>query len=146
MLFTWLTSPGPYRATTFRERELTLDHIHIFPTTQRHGGPPRVRDQLNAMATFDTTWTWKTIHTIHTPIHSNKANMIGWLWRPNDIRGTCGPKASRHLSYRWAKKPRKNSSMKFIRPGIEPGPAAWQARMLPPAPQRWTTKHSSSII
>ena len=24
------------------------------------------------------------------------------------------------------------------RPGIEPGPAAWQARMLPLAPQRWT--------
>ena len=24
------------------------------------------------------------------------------------------------------------------RPGIEPGPAAWQARMLPPDPQRWT--------
>ena len=24
------------------------------------------------------------------------------------------------------------------RPGIEPGPVAWQARMLPPAPQRWT--------
>ena len=25
-------------------------------------------------------------------------------------------------------------------PGIEPGPAAWQARMLPLAPQRWTEK------
>ena len=24
------------------------------------------------------------------------------------------------------------------RPGIEPGPAAWQARMQPLAPQRWT--------
>ena len=24
------------------------------------------------------------------------------------------------------------------RPGIEPGPAAWQARMLPLVPQRWT--------
>ena len=24
------------------------------------------------------------------------------------------------------------------RPGIEPGPAAWQSRMLPPFPQRWT--------
>ena len=26
------------------------------------------------------------------------------------------------------------------RPDIEPGPAAWQARMLPPAPQRWTCR------
>ena len=28
------------------------------------------------------------IHTIHTHIHSNKTNMKGWLWRPNDIRGS----------------------------------------------------------
>ena len=26
----WPTSPGPYRTTTCRERELTLNHIHIF--------------------------------------------------------------------------------------------------------------------
>ena len=26
--YTWLTSPGPYRTTTCREREITLDHIH----------------------------------------------------------------------------------------------------------------------
>ena len=29
MHFTWLTPPGPYRATTCRERELTLDNIYI---------------------------------------------------------------------------------------------------------------------
>ena len=35
-------------------------------------------------------------------------------------------------------KPRENLTQETSRPGIEPGPAAWQARMLPPAPQRWT--------
>ena len=38
--FTWPTPPGPYRATTCRERELTLDHIHTFLTTDVHRGPP----------------------------------------------------------------------------------------------------------
>ena len=37
--------PGPYRATTGRERELTLDHIQTFLTTQGDGGPPRRSDQ-----------------------------------------------------------------------------------------------------
>ena len=55
----------------------------------------------------DNTIT-KTIHTIHAPIHSNKVNMKGWLWRPYDIRGPCGPKASWHLSYRWRKSRKKN--------------------------------------
>ena len=30
-VFTWLTPPGSCRATTCRERELTLDHIHFCP-------------------------------------------------------------------------------------------------------------------
>ena len=64
--------------------------------------------------------------TRHTDSHSNKANMKWWLWRPNDIRGPCGPKVSRYLSYWWG----KTSRRKPFRPGIEPGPAAWQARML----------------
>ena len=32
------------------------------------------------------------------------------------------------------------------RPGIEPGPAAWQARMLQLAPQRWTEYHSNFYV
>ena len=36
-------------------------------------------------------------------------------------------------------KPRQNPHPgNLTRPWIEPGPAAWQARMLPPALQRWT--------
>ena len=54
-----------------------------------------------------------------------------WLWWPNDIRGPCGPKASWHSSYRWGKTPKNPHPGNLSRPGIEPGPAAWQAHMLP---------------
>ena len=57
----------------------------------------------------------------------------------------CGPKASWHLSYRRRKTQIKPHPGNLSRPGIEPGPAAWQARMLPPAPQRWTWVFSKSI-
>ena len=92
---------------------------NTFLTIRGHGGP-QSRGYL---------------HESHAHIHSNEANMNGWLWRPNDIRGPCGPKASCHLSYRWGKTTKKPHSGNLSRPGIEPGPAAWQARMLPPAPQ-----------
>ena len=36
-----------------------------------------------------------------------------------------GPKASRHLSYRWRKTSKKPHPGNVSRPGIEPGPAAW---------------------
>ena len=129
--------PGPYRANACQERELTLDHIQTFLTTQGLGGPPRMSGQLNAGANSETTQTLKTIHIIHSQIHSKKANMKGW-WRPNDIRGLSGPKSSWHLCYRWGKTPKKPHSGNLSRPGIEPGSAAWQAHVLPPAPQWWT--------
>ena len=50
-----------------------------------------------------------------------------------------GPKASWYLFYRWGKTPKKPRPGNLFRPRIEPGPAAWQARMLPPAPQLWTS-------
>ena len=74
--FTWLTPPGPYRAMTFREWELAVDHIHTLLSTQGPGGPPQIGDQFNSGATSETTRTLKTIHTIHLHIHSNKADMI----------------------------------------------------------------------
>ena len=48
---------GPYRAMTCRERELALDHIHTFLTTQGHGEPPRMSNRPNAGATSETTQT-----------------------------------------------------------------------------------------
>ena len=74
-IFTWLTAHGHYRAMICRERELAVDHMHTFLTTQGHGGPPQMSDQLNAGATSETTRTLKTIHIIHSHIHSNKADM-----------------------------------------------------------------------
>ena len=111
-----------------------MDHIHTFLTTHGHGGPPRMSDQPYAGATSETAQTWKTIHTTHTLSHSNKANMEWWLRRPNDIRGPWGSKVSWHLFYRWEKTPKKPHPGNLSRPGIEPGPAAWQARKLPLAP------------
>ena len=102
------------------------------------GGPPRLRDQLNTGAISETVQTWKTVHTRYTLIYSNKANMKWWLWRSNDIGGHCGPKVSLHLSYRRGKIPKKPHSGNLSRPGIEPGTAAWQARMPPPFLLRWT--------
>ena len=136
--FTWLTLPGPYRATTCRGRELNYESHTNFFTTQGHGGPPRISDQPNAGATSETAQTWKTIHTKHTLNHPNKANMEWWLWRPNDIRGPRGPKVSWHLSDRWGKTPKKPHQGNLSRPGMQPGSAAWQARMLSLAPQPWT--------
>ena len=42
--FTWLTSPEPYSATTFRRSELISGPHTYFLTTQGHGDPPRMRD------------------------------------------------------------------------------------------------------
>ena len=106
-----LTEPWP------QERELTLDHKHTFLTTQVHRGPPRMRDHLNAGATSETSRTWKTIHTSLAPTQSNMANMKGWLWRPSDILGPCGPKAPWHLSYRWGKTPKKTSPRNLVLTG-----------------------------
>ena len=58
--------------------------------------------------------------------------------------GILRPKASRHLSYMWGKTQKKPHPGNLSRPGIEPGPAAWQARMLPSGPKRWI-RDSSSI-
>ena len=116
-----LTEPRPngsYWAMTYRERKLTLDHIHAFLTTQGHGERPRTRAQLNAGPTSETTRTWKMIHAILALIHSNKVNMKEWLWWPNDIRGPCGPKASWHMSYRWGEEdPEKTSARTLVATG-----------------------------
>ena len=78
-------------------------------------GLPRMSDQLNAGATSETAQTWKTIHIIHAPIHSNKANMK-WLWWPNDIRGPCGPKCTWRLTGE-EKTQKKTSPRKLVPTG-----------------------------
>ena len=63
-------------------------------------------------------------YTRHAPVHSNKANMKGWLWQPNYIRGTCRPKTSCHLCYRWGKTPKNPTCPER---GLNPGPL-WYRR------------------
>ena len=64
----------PYRA--LQNHDLSGEGSHrYFMTTQGHGEPPRMSDQLNAGANSESTRTLKTIHTIHSLTHSNKAVM-----------------------------------------------------------------------
>ena len=78
-------------------------------------------------------------YTPSTHCHPNKANMKWWLRRPNDIWGPWGDLKYPDICLTGEEKPRKKTHPGNVsRPGIEPGPAAWQARMLPLAPQRWT--------
>ena len=89
-------------ATTCRERELTLNHIHTSLTTQGHGGPPRLKDQINAGATSETTeherqyttFTHPFILTRHTWKDDYDCQMIF---------GDLGHRATLYLSYRWWK-------------------------------------------
>ena len=114
--------------------ELILDHIHTFFEHTRTWRPPRMRDQLNAGASSKTTRTWKTIHILSAPIHSNKVHMKGRLWRPNDIRGLSGPKASWHFVLQVRKTPKNIVLGKLVPTEDWSGSASWQALMLPPSP------------
>ncbi|PSN56529.1 hypothetical protein C0J52_14777 [Blattella germanica] len=68
---------GPYRAKTCRERIDYGSHIHsYFLTTQGHGGPPWISDQLNSRATSETTRTHRERHHSHPHSYLNKANMM----------------------------------------------------------------------
>ena len=51
------------------------------------------------------------------------------------------PKVSWNLSYRWGKTPKNLTQETCPDRGSNHGPAAWQACMLPLAPQRWTIIH-----
>ena len=77
-----------------------------------------------------------------------------WMMMMDDYDGQMtfgepwGPKASWHLSYRWGKTLEKPHPGNLSRLGIEPGPAAWQAHMLPPSPNCWTAGQTtlSSVL
>ena len=52
------------------------------------------------------------------------------IWLPYDNRDECGPNILIFV-LRLRDNPGKTSSRKLTRPGIEPGPAAWEVTMLP---------------
>ena len=87
-----------------------------FLTPQGHGEPPMISDQLNSGATSETTRTLKTIQIIYSFILTRRIREV-WVWRPNYIRGTMGPKASWHLPYRWGKTPKQTSPRKLVPTG-----------------------------
>ena len=117
--------PGPCRATTCRDRsgeESSFgSHIYILDHTKTwrplsDEGSAQCRGHLR----YNTNMKDDTHHP--QPFHSNKANMKGWLWRSNDIRGPCEPKASWHLSYRLGKNPKNLTQDTCLDRGSNPGP------------------------
>ena len=134
--FTWPTPTGPYRATTCRGRKLNYgSHTYFFDHTRTWRESP---DEWSAQCRGhlrDSTNMKDNTHQAHT--QSSRQGEYGMMITTAEwYSGTLRPKASWHLSYRWGKTPKKSRPGNLSRPGIEPGPAAWQARMLPLAPQR----------
>ena len=129
MHFKWPTPPGPYRATTCQERELTLERIHTF-------WPHKDMEDLLG---------WGISSMLGPPPRKHKHErrytpsmysfvLTRWIWRDD----YAGQMIFGDLVLQIRKNPVKNSSRNLSRPGIEPEPAAWEARMLPPAPRWWT--------
>ena len=158
MLFTWLTQSGPCRVTTSRERKLCITHIIFWPYMDMESLPEWVISSMPGSPPRQHKHERRYTPSKYPFILTRR------IWK-DDYDGQmifgepCGPKASWHLSYRWGKIRKKNLTQEtcpeskykftrqsiddyrtinlFPRPGIEPGPAAWQASMLPPVPQRW---------
>ena len=133
--FTWPTPPGPYRATTLNYGS----HTYFFDRTRTWRTSPdewtaRMSEQLSAVATSETTQTWKMIHIIHGKKADMRRMMVAKLYSGKQV-GLKLPDICLTGEKRPRKKPHPGN---LYRPGIEPGPAAWQAAMLPPTPQQWT--------
>ena len=95
--------------------------------------------------TFLTTRTWRASQDVRSAQcrgHFRNTNMEDYTihahitWRTNDIRNLLGLKLP-DMFYRGGKTQKKPHPGILSRPGIDPGPAAWQARILLPAAQRW---------
>ena len=107
--------PGLTDHDLCRERELSQDH--------------------NAGATSETTRTWKTMHSFILTRRILKDEYDGQMIF-GDLVGLKLP----DIWLTGEEKPRKKPHTgNLSRAGIESGPAAWQARMLPPVPQRWAS-------
>ena len=144
--FTWLTPPGPYTVTTCRRRELNFrSHTYFVDHTRTLRASP---DEWSAQCRShlrDCTNMKDDTHQPHTRSFQEGEYEI-MIWRANDIRGPWGPKVSWHLSYRWGKTPKKTSSRIPVLTVERNWPAAWQARMLPPVPKRWTVSKKLIFI
>ena len=137
--FTGPIPPGPYRATTCRGRELNYgSHTYFFDHIRTWRPSP---DECSAQCRGhlrDSTNMKDTAHQAHT--QSSQQGEYGMMittakWYSGTFGGLNYPDICLTGEEAPRKKPHPGN---LSRPGIEPGPAAWQARMLPLAPQRWT--------
>ena len=144
--FTWPMPPGPYRATTCRGRELNYGShdILFWPHKDMEGLPGWVISSMPGPPPRQH----KHERQYKPSTHSVKPTRRIW----NDdydgrmIFGDLGGLKFPDICLTGEGKPRKNPYPgNLSRPGIEPGPAAWEARMLPLPPQRWTTIIVTSI-
>ena len=131
--FTWPMPPGPYRATTCRGRELWITDILFWPhkdmeslpwwVIARCRGPPPRQHKPVRRYTLST----------HPFILTRR------IWN-DDYGGQMifGDLVGLKLSVICLTGEEKPHPGNLSRPGIEPGPAAWQERILSLAPQRWT--------
>ena len=130
--------PRPYRATTYRERDLNYgSQTYFFDHTRTWRASPDEWSALSRGHLRDSTNMKDNTYQAHTVIPTRL------IW--NDeydgqmIFGDLGGLKFPDICLAGEEKPRKEPHPgNLSRPGIEPGPAAWQARMLPLAPQRWT--------
>ena len=130
--------PGPYRVMTCRERELNYgSHTYFFDHTRTWRAYP---DEWSAQCRGhlrDSTNMKDDTHQAHFVIPTRR------IWKDDYdgqmIFGDLGGLMFPGICLIGEGKPRKKPlTGNLSRPGIEPGPAAWQARMLPLSPQRWT--------
>ena len=134
--FTW--PMPPYRATICRGRELNCDHRILFwphkdmeslpgwVISAMPGPPPRQHK-------YERHYTPSTHPFIPTRRIWN--NDYGGQMIFGDLVGLKFP----DICLTGEEKPRKKPHPgNLSRPGIGPGPAAWQACILPLAPPRWT--------
>ena len=130
--------PGPYRATTCRGRELNCgSHTYFSDHTRTWRASP---DEWSAQCRGhlrDSTNMRQYTPSTQSVIPTRR------IWNDDDdgqmILGDLGGLKLHDICLTGEEKPRKKPHPENLsRPGIELGPAAWQARMLPLAPQRWT--------
>ena len=136
--FTWPTPPGPYRAKTCRGRELNYgSHTYFFDHTRTwRASPDEWSAQCRGNLRDSTNMKDNTLST-HSVIPTRR-RWNGDYDGQMIFRDLVGLKFPDICLTGEKKKPIKPHPGSLSRPGIEPGPFAWEARMLPLAPQRWT--------
>ena len=132
---------GPYRATTCRGRELNYrSHTYFFDHTRtRRSSPDEWSGQCRGHLRYSTSMKDNT-HQAYT--HSYQQGEYGMMFTAAIwYSGTLWALRFQTFVLQARKNPEKPHPGNLSRPETEPRPAAWQARILPVAPQRWTVNN-----